>query len=66
MAPARDPPHLGAACCRTPGVDIDDIADAAGHVNSSVTRNVYRHQMADQVTKAAAAMDQIFGQVSGS
>jgi hypothetical protein len=46
--------------------DIDDIDDAAGHVNSSATRNVYRHQIADQATKAAAAMDQIFGQVSGS
>jgi hypothetical protein len=31
-----------------------------------VTRNVYRHQIADKVTWAAAAMDAIFGQVSGS
>lgn len=48
------------------GVDIEDIAGAAGHVNSSVTRNVYWHQIADKVSKAAAAMDQIFGEVSGS
>jgi hypothetical protein len=34
------------------GVDIDDIADAAGHINSSVTGNVYRHQIAGKVTRA--------------
>jgi hypothetical protein len=48
------------------GVDIEDIADAAGHINSSVTRNVYRHQIAGKVTRAPAAMDAIFGQVRGS
>ncbi|HUK72950.1 MAG TPA: site-specific integrase, partial [Streptosporangiaceae bacterium] len=48
------------------GVDIEDIADAAGHVNSNVTRTVYRHQIADKVTKASAVMDQIFGAGSGA
>ncbi len=48
------------------GVDIERIADAAGHVNSNVTRTVYRHQIADKVTGAATAMDSIFGKVSGS
>jgi integrase len=43
------------------GVDMEDIADAAGHVNSNVTRTVYRHQLADTVARAAAAMDRIFG-----
>jgi integrase len=43
------------------GVDIDDIADAAGHVNATVTRVVYRHQISDKVARAAAAMDAIFG-----
>lgn len=43
------------------GVDIDDIADAAGHVNATVTRVVYRHQISDKVARGAAAMDQIFG-----
>jgi hypothetical protein len=44
------------------------IADAAGHITSVVTRNVYRHQLADKLTKASAAMDRIFspGQVSCS
>jgi integrase len=43
------------------GVDIELIADAAGHVNSNVTRTVYRHQIADKVTRAATTMDQVFG-----
>lgn len=48
------------------GVDIEDIADAAGHINSNVTRTVYRHVIADKITRAPAAMDEIFGQVRGS
>jgi integrase len=49
------------------GIDLEDIADAAGHVTSAVTRNTYRHQLADKLTKASAAMDAIFtpGEVSG-
>jgi integrase len=43
------------------GVDMEVIADSVGHVNSTVTRTVYRHQIADTVARAAAAMDQIFG-----
>jgi uncharacterized protein with PhoU and TrkA domain len=48
-------------------VDIEDIADAAGHVSSMVTRTVYRHQLAEKLTKATAAMDAIvnLGEVSG-
>jgi hypothetical protein len=42
-------------------VDIERIADAAGHVNSHVTRTVYRHQIADAVADAAGAMDQRYG-----
>jgi integrase len=48
------------------GLDIEPIADATGHINSNVTRTVYRHQIRDKVAGAAAAMDEIFGQVSGS
>jgi integrase len=48
------------------GVDIELIADAAGHINSNVTRTVYRHQIADTVARAAAAMDQLFGTGSTS
>jgi len=43
------------------GVDIELIADAAGHINSTITREVYRHQIADKVARAAVAMDQVFG-----
>jgi integrase len=42
------------------GVLIEAIADAAGHSTSQVTRTVYRHQLADVVTQAAATMDAIF------
>ena len=48
------------------GVSIEDIADAAGHVNSIVTATVYRHQISDKVSRAAAAMDRIFGTGSAS
>jgi integrase len=48
------------------GVDIEDISDAAGHSSSTVTREVYRHQIADKVTRAAEAMDRIFGTGSAS
>ncbi|MGH3396864.1 MAG: tyrosine-type recombinase/integrase, partial [Streptosporangiaceae bacterium] len=48
------------------GVDIDVIADAAGHINSNVTKVVYRHQIADKISKAATVMDQIFGEATGS
>ena len=48
------------------GVDMEDIADATGHVNSTVTREVYRHQINDTVARAGAAMDRIFGAGSAS
>ena len=43
------------------GVDIELIADATGHINSTVTREVYRHQITDKVARAAVDMDQVFG-----
>jgi integrase len=41
------------------GTDIEVIADAMGHVNSNVTRTVYRHAMSDQISAAAGAFDKI-------
>ncbi len=41
-------------------VDIEKIADAVGHVNSSVTRTVYRHQIADTVSETATVMDRLY------
>ena len=40
---------------------LQHIADAAGHSSSTVTREVYRHQISDKVARAAEAMDRIFG-----
>ncbi len=48
------------------GVDIEEIADTVGHVNSTVTKTVYRQQIADKVTAVATAMDAVFGEASGS
>jgi integrase len=48
------------------GVDIEKIAEAVGHTNSTVTKVVYRHAIADRVTVAATAMDAIFGGASAS
>ena len=47
-------------------MDIEQIADAVGHVNSTVTKAVYRHQIADEITSAAIAMDSIFGEAGSS
>ena len=51
--------HTWVSVLSQAGVDLEDIADAAGHINSTVTRVVYRHQIADKLTRAAAAMDSI-------
>ena len=48
------------------GVSIEDIADGLGHKDSTVTQQVYRHQIADKVSRTATAMDRIFGKASGS
>jgi integrase len=62
----RELRHTFVSVLSDAGVDMEDVADAAGHVNSTVTRTVYRHQIADKVARAAAAMDQIFGTGSAS
>jgi integrase len=48
------------------GVDIDQIADAAGHINSNVTKTVYRHQLADKLSAAATVMDATFRASGGA
>jgi integrase len=35
-------------------------ADAVGHINSNVTRTVYRHALADVVSEAATVMDRLY------
>jgi integrase len=53
----RETRHTFVSIASDSGVAIEDIADAAGHVNANITRAVYRHQISDTVTRAPAAMD---------
>jgi integrase len=43
------------------GVDVEVIADHVGHVNSTITRSVYRHQLADEIGTAAVVFDHLYG-----
>ena len=54
----RETRHTFVSIASDSGASIEDIADAAGHVNANVTRAVYRHQISDTVTRAPAAIDQ--------
>ncbi len=62
----RELRHTFVSVLSDSGVDIEKIAEAVGHVNSTITKTVYRHQIADKVTVAAMAMDSIFGEASGT
>jgi integrase len=62
----REQRHTFVSVLSDSGVDIERIADAVGHVNSTVTKAVYRHQIADEITSAATVMDSIFGEASSS
>ena len=62
----REQRHTFVSVLSDSGVDIEQIADAVGHVNSTVTKAVYRHQIADEITSVATAMDAIFGEAKGS
>ena len=53
----RETRHSFVSIAPDSGASIEDIADAAGHVNPNVTRAVYRHQISDTVTRAPAVMD---------
>jgi len=54
----RETRHSFVSIASDHGTSIENIADAAGHVNTNVTRAVYRHQISDTVTRAPAALDQ--------
>jgi hypothetical protein len=62
----REQRHTFVSVLSDSGLDIEQIADAAGNVNSTVTKIVYRHQIADEITSAATVMDSIFGEASCS
>jgi integrase len=46
------------------GVDVEVIADHVGHINSNITRAVYRHQLGDEIGEAAAVFDSLYGATS--
>lgn len=46
--PPREQRHSFVSVLSNAGVDIEEIADAVGHINSTVTKAVYRHQIADE------------------
>ena len=56
----REQRHTFVSVLSDSGVDIEQIADAVGHINSTVTKTTYRHQIADKVTAAATVMDAVF------
>ncbi len=58
----REQRHTFVSVLSDSGVDIEQIADAVGHINSTVTKTTYRHQIADKVTAAATVMDAVFGE----
>jgi integrase len=62
----RELRHTFVSVLSNAGVDIEVIADAAGHRSSVITKTVYRHQIADKVSAAAEAMDRVFGSGSAS
>jgi integrase len=62
----REQRHTFVSVLSDSGVDIEQIADAVGHINSTVTKTTYRHQIADKVTAAATVMDTVFGEASSS
>ena len=56
----RETRHTFVSALSEADVDIEKIADAVGHVNSNVTRTVYRHALADTVSETATVMDRLF------
>jgi integrase len=56
----RETRHTFVSALSDAGVDIEKIADAAGHINSTVTKVVYRHGLADVVAEAAGVMDRLY------
>jgi integrase len=55
----RELRHTFCSILSDAGTDIERIADAMGHKDSSITRTVYRHALADKTSDAARVMDDI-------
>jgi integrase len=56
----RELRHTCVSVLSASGVGIEVISDVVGHVNSGVTRTVYRHQISGEVQVTAQVMDSIF------
>ena len=44
------------------GIPIEEISRLVGHSSTSVTEQVYRHQIRPVIQERAIAMDRLFGQ----
>jgi integrase len=56
----RETRHTFVSALSDAGVDIERIADSVGHVNSTITKRVYRHSLADVVSETATVMDRVY------
>lgn len=55
----RETRHTFVSVLSDRGVDIEQISDAVGHINSHITKSTYRHQIRDEVQAAAVTWDSI-------
>ena len=55
----REMRHSFVSVLSDSGVDIEVISDAVGHVNSTITRTTYRHQIADKIEATASTWNAI-------
>jgi len=56
----RELRHSFVSLLSSSGVPIEDISRLVGHVSTSVTEKVYRHELRPMMTRGATAMDGIF------
>lgn len=54
--------HSAVSALSYAGVQLEEIADAAGHRNSRITAVVYRHNLRTTVTSAKAPMEKLYSQ----
>lgn len=54
--------HSAISALSYAGIQLEDIADAAGHRNSKVTAVVYRHNLRPTITSARAPMEALYNQ----
>jgi hypothetical protein len=58
--------HSAVSILSASGVDIEQIADVAGHRNSRVTSTVYRHNLAPVIRTSRSVMGAVFGDTDAS